>query len=109
MTDSFDEIIERYGSPHLWTPWMWLVSFWRLFGEHVAIRVFIDVALRCTDEKLAKMARDKSRAEFDIARLDTTWPGKGDFTYDWEGLTKKRLEREAKEAGDVAQEPAGSS
>ena len=94
MTNGFDEVIERYGPPHLWTTWEWFCNLWRLFGEHVEIRVFIDVALRCPDPELAKMARDKFGAEFDIEHLDTDWPGKGHFTYDWEGLTKLR---EAKE------------
>lgn len=94
MTDSFDAIIERYGSPHLWGPWEWFINFWRLFAEHVEIRVLVDVALRCPDEKLATQARAKFRDEFDLAHLDTTWPGRDAFEYDWEGLSRVREARE---------------
>jgi hypothetical protein len=86
--DSFEAVIERYGSPHLWGGWEWFLNFWRLLGEYVEIRAFIDVALRCPDAKVAKLARDKFSAEFDLEHLDTTWPGRGCFTYDWEGLTR---------------------
>lgn len=94
MRDGFDQVIERYGSPHLWTKWQWFLNFWRLFGEHVEIRCFIDVALRCPDAELAKMARDKFGEHVNLELLDTTWPGRGHFTYDWAGLTRVR---EAKE------------
>lgn len=104
MTASFDAIIERYGSPHLWTTWEWFINFWRLYAEYVEIRVLVDVALRCPDEKLAQQARDKFGKEFDLGHLDTTWPGRGDFEYDWEGLTRVRKAREEREKGDVASE-----
>lgn len=95
MKGGFDDIIARYGSPHLWTPLEWWINAWRLIGEWIAIRVIVDCAMRCPDAKLRTMALGKLRDEFEAVRLDGLVPGKDCFTYDWDGLTKRRLEQEA--------------
>jgi hypothetical protein len=99
MTESLDALVARYGSPHLWTPWERFINYWRLFAEHVEIRVFIDVALRSPDKKLAQLSREKFGSMISIEHLDATWPGRGDFDYDWEGLTRVREAKEQLDGG----------
>ena len=86
--DTLEDMIERYGSPHLWDEYLVFVNRWRLVAETVQIRAMIDVALRCPVEALAKMARDKFGENFDVEGLDAMWPGRGDFEYDWEGVKR---------------------
>lgn len=103
MKDSFDDMIDRFGSPHLWGPFEWWINLWRLIGQYIEIRVIIDVATRCPDEVLRKQAIAKLRDELEVKRLDDMMPGKGCFEYDWAGLTRIRLAREAaqKESHDA--------
>lgn len=93
--ERLEDFLERYGPLCQWTPWHWWINLWRLIGEYIEIRVIIDVATRCPDEVLRAHALSKLRDELEAARLDDMMPGKGCFTYDWEGLTRARLGREA--------------
>lgn len=94
MTATFEAFVAQYGPPHQWTPWHWWINVWRYIAQNVEIRVIIDVALHCPDEKLTQMARAKFGPEFDLAHLDVSWPGRGCFKYDWEGLIALRAARE---------------
>ena len=89
--DGFQDMIDRYGSPHLWGLFERWINMWRLITEWMEIRIIIDMAVRCPDEALRTMALGKLRSEFEAARLDDTVPGKGCFVYDWDALTKARL------------------
>jgi hypothetical protein len=81
--NTLEDLIARFGPPHMWGPWERLVNFWRLLAEHVQIRVLIDVAIHCPDEALRQRALAQFRGIDNVARLDSEWPGIGAFTYDW--------------------------
>jgi hypothetical protein len=98
-TESLEDMIKRYGFPHEWNFLARCANGWRLVSEAIEIRCFIDVVLHSPDPHLVKMARDKFGPHVDITLLDTEWPGKGCFEYDWDGLTRMRLKRQGEATG----------
>lgn len=85
--EALEDLMQRYGFPHTWDQYVCFINKWRLVCKTIEVRLIIDVALRCPIEELAKQARNKLK-DVDLERVDREWPGYGDFTYDWDGLTK---------------------